>query len=115
MIDSLTGVVLLHNNRNRVGSTGRDRCSCSRLIDMSARIGASISVMSLFTTVIAPMISLLRVLGSLGSLNTLIPSSKSLEVVGALNHLTLWDRESLSSCLRPWLKLWLSRMEHRFS
>jgi hypothetical protein len=37
--------------------------------------------MSLFTTVIAPTISLLRVLNSLGSLNTLIPSSRSLEVV----------------------------------
>jgi hypothetical protein len=52
-------------------------------------------------------------LGSLGSLNTLIPSSRSLEVVGALNHLTLWGRISLSSCLCPWLKLRLSRMEHR--
>jgi hypothetical protein len=72
---------------------------------MSARIGASIGVMSLFTTIIAPTISLLWVLGSLGSLNALIPSSRSLEVGGALNHLTLRGRESLSSCLRPWLKL----------
>jgi hypothetical protein len=47
----------------------------------------------------------LQVLISLGSLNTLIPSSMSLEVDGALNHLTLWGRESLSSCLRPWQKL----------
>jgi hypothetical protein len=115
MIDSPTGVVLLGSNRNRVGSTGRGRCSYSRLIDTSVWIGASIGVMSLFTTVIAPTISLLRVLGSLSSLNTLIPSSRSLEVVGALNHLTLWGRESLSSCLRPWLKLRLSRMEHRSS
>jgi hypothetical protein len=65
------------------------RCSYSRLIDMSAWTGASISVMSLFTTVVASMVSLLRVLGSLGSLNTLIPSSRSLEVIGELNHLTL--------------------------
>jgi hypothetical protein len=115
MIDSPKGLVLLGSNRNEVGSTGRGRCSYSFLIDMSARIGASIGVMSLFTTVIAPTISLLWVLGSLGSLNTLIPSSKSLEVVGALNHLTLRGRESLSSCLRPWLKLRLSRMEHRSS
>jgi hypothetical protein len=115
MIDSPTGVVLLGSNRNRVGSTGMGRCSYSRLIDMSAWIGASIGVMSLFTTVIAPTISLLRVLGSLGSLNTLIPSSRSLEVVVALNHLMLWGRESLSSCLRPWLKLRLSRTEHRSS
>jgi hypothetical protein len=69
----------------------------------------------MFTTVIAPTVSLLRVLGSLGSLNILIPSSWSLEVVGALNHLTLRGRESLSSCLWPWLKLWLSRTEHRSS
>jgi hypothetical protein len=94
---------------------GRGRCSYSWLIDMSVWIGASIGVMSLFTIVIAPTVSLLRVLGSLGSLNTLIPSSRSLEVVGALNHLTLWGRESLSSCLWPVLKLWLSRIEHRSS
>jgi hypothetical protein len=113
MIDSPTGVVLLGSNRNRVGSTGRRRCSYSRLIDMSVQIGSSISIMSLFTTVIAPTVSLLRVLDSLGSLNTLIPSSRRLEVVGALNHLTLRGRESLSSCLQPWLKLRPSRMEHR--
>jgi hypothetical protein len=115
MIDSPTCVVLLGSNRNRVGSTGRDNYSYSRLIDTSAQIGAWIGVMSLFTTVIAPTVSLLRVLGSLGSLNTLILSSRSLEVVGALNHVTLWGRESLSSCLWLWLKLWLSKMEHRSS
>jgi hypothetical protein len=104
MIESPTGVVLLGSNRNRVASTGRGRCSYSRLIGMSARIGASIGIMSLFTIVIAPTISFLWVLGSLGSLKTLILSSRGLEVVGALNHLTLWGRESLSSCLRPWLK-----------
>jgi hypothetical protein len=70
MIDSPTGVVLLDSNRNRVDSMGRGRCSYSRLIDTSAWIGASIGIMSLFTTVIAPTVSLLRVLGSLGSLNT---------------------------------------------
>jgi hypothetical protein len=67
MIDSLTGVVLLGSDRNRVSSTGRGRCSYSRLTDTSARIAASIGVMSLFTTAIAPTVSLLRVLGSLGS------------------------------------------------
>jgi hypothetical protein len=102
MIDSPTGVFLLGSNKNRVDSMGRGRCSYSRLTDTSARIGASISVMSLFTTAIAPTVSLLQVLGRLGHLNTLIPSSKGLEVVGALNHLTLWGRESLSSCPRPW-------------
>jgi hypothetical protein len=115
MIDSPTGVVLLGSNKNRVGSTGRGKCSYSRLTNMSVRIGASIGVMSLFTTAITPMVSLLRVLGSLGSLNTLIPNNRSLEVVGALNHLTLRGRESLSSCLRPWQKLRLSRTEYRSS
>jgi hypothetical protein len=115
MIDSPTGIVLLGRNRKRVGSTGRGRCSYSRLTDTGVWIGASIGVMSLFTTAIAPTVNMLRVLGSLGSLNTLIPSSMSLEVVGALNHLTLWGRESLSSCLRPWQKLRLSRTEHRSS
>jgi hypothetical protein len=107
MINSPTSIVLLGSNRNRVGSMGRDRCSCSRLI------GASVGIMSLFTIVIAPTISSLRVLGSLGPLNTLIASSKSLEIVGALNHLMLQGRESLFSYLRPWLKLRLSRTEHR--
>jgi hypothetical protein len=82
---------------------------------MSAWIGASIGLMSLFTTVITHTVIFLWVLGSLGSLNTLIPSSRNLEVVGALNQLTLRGRESLSSCLRPWLKLQLSRTEHRSS
>jgi hypothetical protein len=82
MIDSPTGVVLLGSNRNRVGSTGRGRCRSSRLTDTSAQIGASIGVMSLFTIAIVPTVSLLWVLGSLGSLNTLIPRNRSLEVVG---------------------------------
>jgi hypothetical protein len=82
---------------------------------MSARIGALIGVMSMFTIAIASTVSLLRVLGSLCPLNTLIPSNRILEVVGALNHRTLWGRESLSSCLRPWQKLRLSRMKHRSS
>jgi hypothetical protein len=101
MIDSPTGVVLLGSNRNRVVSTGRGRCSYSWLIDMSAWIAALIGVMSLFTIVIAPTVSLLWVLGSFGSLNTLIPSRSSLEVIGALNRMMLRGRESLSNCLRP--------------
>jgi hypothetical protein len=99
MIDSPMGIVLLGSNRNNVGSMGRGRCSCSGLISMSSRIGASVGVMSLFTTFVAPTMRLLWVLGSLGPMNTLILSSRSLEIVGALNHLTLWGRESLSSCL----------------
>jgi hypothetical protein len=113
MVDSPMSIVLLGINRNRVGSTSGGRCSSSRLIGTSARIGASVGVMSLVSIVVAPMISLQWVLGSLGPLNTLIPSSRSLEIVGARNHLTLRGGKSLSSCLRPWLKLWLSRMEHR--
>jgi hypothetical protein len=91
VIDSPTGVVLLGSNRNRVGSTGRDRCSYSYsgLIDTSARIGASVGVLSFFTIVVAPTISLLRVLGSLSPLNTLIPSSRSMKIVGVLNPLML--------------------------
>jgi hypothetical protein len=115
MIDSPTGVVLLGSHRNIVGSTGRGRCNYGGLIGTSVRIGASVGVMSLFTTIVAPMISLLWVLGSLGPLNTLIPSSRSLEMVAVLNHLMLWGQESLSSCLRPWLKLRLSRTEHKSS
>jgi hypothetical protein len=115
MIDSPMGVVLLGSHRNRVGSTGRGKCSYSGLNGMSVQIGASFCVISLFTTIVAPMISLLWVLGSLGSLNTLISSSRSLEIVGVLNHLTLRGNESLSSWLQPWLILWLSRMEHRSS
>jgi hypothetical protein len=115
MVDSPMSIVLLGSNKNRVGSTSRDRCSSSSLISTGARIGASIGVMSLLSTVVEPTISLLRVLGSLGPLNTLIPSSRSLDIVGVLNHLTLWDRESLSSCLWLWLKLQQSRTEHRSS
>jgi hypothetical protein len=89
MIDSPMGVVLLGSNKNRVGSTGRGRCSYSGLIGTSARIGASVGIMSLFITIVAPTISLLQVLGSLGPLNTLIPSSRSLEIIGALNRMTL--------------------------
>jgi hypothetical protein len=92
MVDSLTSIVLLGSNRNRVDSTSRGRCSSSSLISAGAWIGASVGIMSIFTTVEAPRINLRWVLGSLGPLDTLIPSSRSLEVVQALNHLTLWGR-----------------------
>jgi hypothetical protein len=96
MIDSPMDIVLLGSNRNRVGSTSRDRCSYSGLASTSAQIGASVGVMSLFTTIVEPMICLLRVFGSLGPLNTLISSTRSLEIVGVLNPLTLRGRESLA-------------------
>jgi hypothetical protein len=56
MIDSPMSIVLLGGNQNLIGSTGRGRCSCSGLISKSARIGASIGIMSLFTIVEASMI-----------------------------------------------------------
>jgi hypothetical protein len=113
MVGSPTSIVMLGSNRNGIGSTSGGRHQSRSLIGMGAWIGASVGIMSLLSTVVAPTISLQRVLGSLGPLITLIPSSRSLETVGALNHLMLWGRKSLSSCLRTWLKLWLSRMEHR--
>jgi hypothetical protein len=82
MIDSPIGIVLLGSNRNRVGSTGRGRYSCSGLISMGAWIGASVGVMSLFTTIVAPTIRMRWVLGSLGPLNTLIPNSRGLGLLG---------------------------------
>jgi hypothetical protein len=99
MVDSPMTIVLLSSNRNRVGSTSRGRCSSSSLIGTGARIGASVGVMSLVSIVVAPTISLQWVVGILGPLNTLIPSSRSLKIVGVLNHLTLWGGKSLSNCL----------------
>jgi hypothetical protein len=105
MIDSSSSVVLVGGNRNRVGSTGRGGCSCNWLISARAWVGASVSKMSFLCTCVAPLVNLRQVLGSLGPLNTLISSSRGLEVVGVLNHLTLWGRKSLSSWLRSLLKL----------
>jgi hypothetical protein len=115
MVDSPTIIVLLGSNKNRVGATSGGRCSSSSLIGTCVWTGALDDVMPLLSIVVAPTISLQRVLGSLGPLNTLIPSSRSLEIVGALSHLMLRSREYLSSCQLPWLKLWLRRMEHRSS
>jgi hypothetical protein len=89
MVDSPMSIVLLGSNRNRVGSTSGGRCSGNCLIGTGARIGVSVGVISLVSTIVAPTISLQRVLDSLGPLDTLISSSRSLEILGALNHLTL--------------------------
>jgi hypothetical protein len=89
MVDTPVNIVLLGGNRNRVGSTGRGRCSYSRLISTSVRIGASVGVISLYTTVEAPTMNLRQVFGSLGPLNILTSSRRSLEIVGALIHLVL--------------------------
>jgi hypothetical protein len=107
MVDPPTSIV-----GNGVGSTGRGRCSCSSLIGTVAQIGASVSEMTLFSTSKTPSFSVERIRSSLGPLNTLIPNSRILEIVGTPNHFTLQVRKSLSSCLRPWLELHLSRTEH---
>jgi hypothetical protein len=97
MVDSPSCIVLPGSNRNRVGSTGRGRCSCSGLIRGRAWIRASIGKMTFLSISIALSFSLHWIMGSLGPLNNLISSSRGLEIVGALNHLTLWGRESLTS------------------
>jgi hypothetical protein len=58
---------------------------------MSAQVGALVEKMSLLSTCIAVPFRLRWVLSSLGPLNILSSSSRSLEIVGALNHLTLWE------------------------
>jgi hypothetical protein len=115
MIDSPTSIVLLGSNQNIVGSTSGSRYSSSSLTSMGARVGAPVGIIFLVSIVVAPMICLQWVLGSLGPLNALISSDRSLEIVGALNHLTLQGGKPGSSCLWPWLKLLLNRMEHRSS
>jgi hypothetical protein len=97
MVDSPSSIVLPGSNRNKVGSTGRGRRSCSNPIRALARIGASIGKMTFLSTSIALPFSLHWVLSILGPLNILISSSRVLEIFGSLNHLMLRSRESLSS------------------
>jgi hypothetical protein len=115
MVDYSMSIVLLGGNRNRIASAGRGWCSCSRQISMSARIEASVGKMSLLSTVEASMISKQQILSSLGPLHILTPSSWGVEIVGALNHMTLWGRKSMSSRLRSLLRLQLKRTEHMSS
>jgi hypothetical protein len=115
MIDSPTSIVLLGSNQNIVGSTSGSRYSSSSLTGIGARVGAPVGIMSRVSIVLAPTICLQWVLGSLGPLNALISSDRSLEIVGALNHLMLQGGKPGSSSLWPWLKLLLNRMEHRSS
>jgi hypothetical protein len=111
MVDSPGSIVLLGSNRNRVCSMGQGRC---RLLQrVSAQIGTLVGKMTFLTTGIALSFSLQWALSSLGTLIILISNSMGMEIVGALNHLMPQGRKSLSSCLRPQLKLLLSRMEHR--
>jgi hypothetical protein len=97
VVDSPTSIVLLGNNRNRVGSMVRCRCRRSYMRREGARIGALIGIVASFFTSIAPLFSQRWVLSCLGPLNILISSSRGLEIVGALNHLVLHSRKSLSS------------------
>jgi uncharacterized protein YqgC (DUF456 family) len=112
MIDPPVNIVLLGSNKNRISSMGRRRGGHSCLRRAGARIGALVGkVTSLPTSIVLPF-TLYWVLSYLSPLNILIPYDRGLEIVGALIHLTLWARKSLSSCLWLWLKLRLSRMEH---
>jgi hypothetical protein len=115
MVDSSASIVLPTGNRNIVGSTGRGRCSCSSLIGTQTRIGLSIGKMTFLSTSMALLFNLHWVLSSRGPLNILTSSSRSLEIIGAFNHLTLGCRESLSSSLWSRLILRLNSMEHRSS
>jgi hypothetical protein len=97
MVDSPMSIVLPSSNKNRIGSMGSGRCRCSYLRRESAPIGALVGKMTFLTTGIALPFSWRWVLSSLGPLNILISSNRGLEIVGVLNHLTLWGWESLSS------------------
>jgi hypothetical protein len=95
VVDSPVSIVLLGINRNKVGSTGR--CRCRLLKRESTQIGALVGKITLLTIDVALLISQRYVLSSLGRLNILISSSRSLEIIGALNHLMLRGREPLSN------------------
>jgi hypothetical protein len=84
MVDSPTFIVLLSNNRNRVGSMGRCRCRHSCLRMASARFRVLLGIVTPFSTSIALPFSRRWVLSSLGPLNILISSSKGLEIVGGI-------------------------------
>jgi hypothetical protein len=88
MVDSPMSIVLLGSNKNRVGSTSGGRCSSSSLIGMGARIGASVSVMSLVSIVVAPTICLQWVLDSLGDedINTSTTIIPSIEIIGPITR-----------------------------
>jgi hypothetical protein len=83
MVDSPTSVVLLSSNRNRVGSTGRGRCSYNWWVDVWARVGASVSEMTILLTSKTCPFSLQQVRSNLGYLSILIPSSRDLGNVGS--------------------------------
>jgi hypothetical protein len=95
MIELSVNIVLLGSNRNRISSRGRRRGRHNCLRRAGAQIGALVGkVTSLPTTTTEA-----TVLSSFSPLNTFIPNSRGLEIVGALIHLTLWGGKSLSNCL----------------
>jgi hypothetical protein len=87
MVDNPTCIVLLSSNRNRVGSTGRCRCRCSCLTRASTWIGALVGIVTSFYISIALPFSQHWVLSTLGPLNILTSSSRSLEIVGGAESL----------------------------
>jgi hypothetical protein len=79
--------------------------------------GAMISIMTLLSIVEASGVRFISccILSGWGSLNTLIPSVKSLKEVGAQNHLLLRGDKSLASRLRHLLRTLWDGAEDRFS
>jgi hypothetical protein len=115
MIDLSVNIVMSSSNRNRISPTGRHRGGHSCLRRAVAWIEVLVGKVTFLPTSVAPPFTLLWVMSSLSPLNTLIPSSRSLEVIGALHHLALRGRLSLPSYLWLQLKQRLSRLEHRSS
>jgi hypothetical protein len=115
MVDSPRSIVLLGSNRNIFGSTSRCRGRYNCLRRAGVWIGALVGKVTSLLTSIALPFTLQWVLSNLSPLNTLIPSSRGLKIIGALDYLTLWGRKSLFSCLRLCLELQLSKTEYRSS
>jgi hypothetical protein len=78
-------------------------------------IGSLVGKVTSLPTSIELPFTLQWVLSSLSPLNILIPSSRGLEIVRALNHLMMRCGISLSRYSWLRLKQRLSRMEHRSS
>jgi hypothetical protein len=104
MIHLPMNIVLPASNWNRISSMGWRRGGHSCLRMAVARIGALVGKVTSLPTSIALPFTLQWVLSSLSPLNTLIPSSRGLEIVRALNHLMLHGGISLSRGLRLRLK-----------
>jgi hypothetical protein len=95
-------------------------CWCSRSWSWGGRptsAGATISVMTLLSTIEASGVSFIRccILSGWGPLSTLIPSIQSLKEVGTWNHLSLRGDKSLASWVRHLLRTLWDGAEDRFS